>query len=287
MKICGHRIELGEIRAVRMEQSDVDAAAVVVSGADVATRRIDAYVVLGLGTTAAPVRRAVQGLLPEYMMPSTVTALPALPMTVNGKVDTGRLPTQRRGRTGAGDGGRPSDQADHRCVARGARRGHRRRRELLRCGRELAPRHPALRCDARCWLQRCRRAGRVRPPEPRSSATLRCWGSGSRARTSYDERRSDGRTSAAFWRSTWTRASRGHSPPGPVFAGTAGRLVREDRHQPRSDLRFLGQIQHPSGRRSDPCRAHLMRGGEADPARRFADPDVLSPSEGRARLQNG
>ncbi|MDX2556067.1 non-ribosomal peptide synthetase [Streptomyces stelliscabiei] len=94
VKIRGFRIELDEIRAVLLEDPDVRSAAVVVhrdDPADAATARIDAYVVL-TGGTPATVRNRAAGLLPDYMLPTTVTPLESLPLTANGKLDTTRLP---------------------------------------------------------------------------------------------------------------------------------------------------------------------------------------------------
>jgi amino acid adenylation domain-containing protein len=94
VKIRGFRIELDEIRNVLLDDPAVTAAAVLVAGEgaqDAAAARIDAYVVLDGDDTAA-VRGRAATLLPEYMLPATVTALPALPLTANGKLDTRRLP---------------------------------------------------------------------------------------------------------------------------------------------------------------------------------------------------
>jgi amino acid adenylation domain-containing protein len=91
VKIRGFRIELDEIRAVLLEDPGVRAAAVVVRQADSAAARIDAYIVpAGLDTT--DVRKRAASVLPEYMVPATVTALSALPLTTNGKLDTAKLP---------------------------------------------------------------------------------------------------------------------------------------------------------------------------------------------------
>ncbi|MFI6729726.1 non-ribosomal peptide synthetase [Streptomyces sp. R-74717] len=97
VKIRGFRIELDEIRSVLLEDPEVRAAVVVVrrdDPADAATARIDAYVVL---TGASPgdaseIRKRVTAILPAYMVPATVTPLPALPLTGNGKLDPSRLP---------------------------------------------------------------------------------------------------------------------------------------------------------------------------------------------------
>ncbi|MDX3231801.1 amino acid adenylation domain-containing protein [Streptomyces sp. ME19-01-6] len=94
VKIRGFRIELDEIRSVLLEDPDVRTAAVVVrrdDPADAATARIDAYVVLSAGA-CAKVRARAADVLPDYMLPTTVTALDTLPLTANGKLDTARLP---------------------------------------------------------------------------------------------------------------------------------------------------------------------------------------------------
>ena len=71
------------------------AAAVVlrVDPADLTGARLDAYVVLRDGSgDSEQARRHAARFLPDYMVPATVTALPALPLTPNGKVDHARLP---------------------------------------------------------------------------------------------------------------------------------------------------------------------------------------------------
>jgi len=96
VKVRGFRIELDEIRSVLLEDPGVRAAAVVVrqdDPTDAATTRIDAYVVLGdsPGDPAA-VRRRAAVILPEHMLPATVTTLEALPLTANGKLDRTKVP---------------------------------------------------------------------------------------------------------------------------------------------------------------------------------------------------
>ncbi|MER5835756.1 amino acid adenylation domain-containing protein [Streptomyces sp. NPDC002130] len=94
VKIRGFRIELDEIRSVLLEDPEVHAAAVVVrrdDPADPATARLDAYVVPADLDTAG-IRKRAATVLPAYMLPATVTALDALPLTTNGKLDTQRLP---------------------------------------------------------------------------------------------------------------------------------------------------------------------------------------------------
>jgi len=95
VKLRGHRIELDEIRARLLEAPGVGAAAVILRqrGGDTASARLDAYVVFRGGRgEPGDVRRHAAQFLPEYMLPATVTALPALPLTPNGKTDAARLP---------------------------------------------------------------------------------------------------------------------------------------------------------------------------------------------------
>ncbi|MFI2079420.1 amino acid adenylation domain-containing protein [Streptomyces rubiginosohelvolus] len=98
VKVRGFRIEPGEIRHVLLEDPAVSAAAVTVTGGDAgdaAAVRIDAYVVPapGAGEDPGPVRERAARLLPPHMVPATVTVLPALPLTANGKLDPARLPS--------------------------------------------------------------------------------------------------------------------------------------------------------------------------------------------------
>jgi amino acid adenylation domain-containing protein len=92
VQLRGHRVELGEVRARLLDTPGVRTAAVVLrqDPADPIAARLDAYVV----GDAEPeqVRRHAAAFLPDYMVPATVTRLPALPLTSNGKVDEARLP---------------------------------------------------------------------------------------------------------------------------------------------------------------------------------------------------
>ncbi|MCX4676100.1 amino acid adenylation domain-containing protein [Streptomyces sp. NBC_01433] len=94
VKLRGFRIELDEIRAVLLDDPLVGAAVVVLNRTDPedrATARLDAFVVLeGVDTEA--VRQRAARYLPEYMVPSTVTALDRMPLTTNGKLDAAGLP---------------------------------------------------------------------------------------------------------------------------------------------------------------------------------------------------
>jgi len=104
VKLRGFRIELDEIRTVLAECPGVTAAAVTfrqTDPGDAATGRLDAYVVLSEGSTA-DVRERAARVLPAHMLPSTLTALPALPVTANGKTDLAALPEPAVAPSGGG-----------------------------------------------------------------------------------------------------------------------------------------------------------------------------------------
>ncbi|SFJ92860.1 non-ribosomal peptide synthetase [Bradyrhizobium sp. cf659] len=91
VKIRGFRIELGEIEARLLEQRGVRAAAVV-AGEGRTGRQLFGYA-SGEPTLDGPaLRDALSAVLPDYMVPSTVTVLEQLPLTPNGKIDRRALP---------------------------------------------------------------------------------------------------------------------------------------------------------------------------------------------------
>ncbi|MFG1811492.1 amino acid adenylation domain-containing protein [Streptomyces sp. NPDC049040] len=85
LKVRGVRIEPGEVEAVLAGHPDVGQAVVTVAG-----QTLVGYVT---GTDAVQdVRAYAADQLPALMVPGIVVALPALPLTANGKVDTAALP---------------------------------------------------------------------------------------------------------------------------------------------------------------------------------------------------
>lgn len=85
VKIRGHRIELSEVEAALLRHRNVRQASVIGRAHSLA-----AYVVGGVEPREA--REFLARTLPAYMVPSTVTVVEALPMTLSGKVDASRLP---------------------------------------------------------------------------------------------------------------------------------------------------------------------------------------------------
>jgi amino acid adenylation domain-containing protein len=89
VKLRGFRIELGEIEAVLAQHSAVQACAVLMREDRPGDKQLAAYVVAQpeMDCTPAELRRFLRLQLPEYMLPSDFVYLPALPLTLNGKLD--------------------------------------------------------------------------------------------------------------------------------------------------------------------------------------------------------
>lgn len=92
VKLRGYRIELGEIESALLALTGVSQAAVkLIVGAD--ERRFLHAWVAGDGLPAADrLRAALAGRLPDYMLPSSLSALHELPLTSSGKVAYDMLP---------------------------------------------------------------------------------------------------------------------------------------------------------------------------------------------------
>ncbi|HVU25270.1 MAG TPA: amino acid adenylation domain-containing protein [Opitutus sp.] len=89
VKIRGYRIEPGEAEAALLAEPGVKAAAVVVREAR-GRKRLVGYAV---GEASAErLRAGLQMRLPDYLVPSVIVKLDALPLNANGKVDRAALP---------------------------------------------------------------------------------------------------------------------------------------------------------------------------------------------------
>ncbi|WP_369201246.1 amino acid adenylation domain-containing protein [Streptomyces sp. PU-14G] len=123
VKVRGHRIELGEIEAALSAHPDVARAAVAVSGTGAARELLAAVVPTGGQDGAVLVKTLGHWLddrLPHAMVPRLITALPAIPLGRNGKVDRRSLTAAVTATTQPRSDGRAGDALDpvERSVAR-------------------------------------------------------------------------------------------------------------------------------------------------------------------------
>jgi amino acid adenylation domain-containing protein len=100
VKVRGFRIEPGEIEAALAGHPDVRAVAVVATDTGAGGRGLAAYLVMRDGAPVDPalLRAHLRDRVPDYMIPSWWTGLPALPLTTSKKVDRKALPAPDRAR---------------------------------------------------------------------------------------------------------------------------------------------------------------------------------------------
>lgn len=95
VKYRGYRIELGEIETALTSLEGIDQAAVQIREATAGNPLLVAFCLSQSDETdfEQKIRQQLQALLPNYMVPSLIAAMPSLPLTPNGKIDRKQLPT--------------------------------------------------------------------------------------------------------------------------------------------------------------------------------------------------
>ncbi|MBW8683316.1 non-ribosomal peptide synthetase [Chitinophaga rhizophila] len=91
VKIRGYRIELGEIEHVLQQYPGVHQCVAIVSGDNNDNKRLIAYVNTSDDFNQEEAMKYLKSRLVEYMVPSLVVRLEAIPLTINGKVDRKKL----------------------------------------------------------------------------------------------------------------------------------------------------------------------------------------------------
>ncbi|MFF4582186.1 amino acid adenylation domain-containing protein [Streptomyces sp. NPDC001373] len=119
VKVRGFRIELGEIEHVLAGHPAVSQAAVVVRESRQGDKSIVGYVVPeadadGAAALLPELTAYLRGRLPDYMVPSALIPLTAIPLTPNGKLDRQALPAEH---TTAPAGGAPRNSHEERLAA--------------------------------------------------------------------------------------------------------------------------------------------------------------------------
>src|SRR5699024_3248224 len=95
VKVHGHRVELGEVETCLGRLAGVGAAAAVIHPDERGSGQLYGYVVPeteGVSLDLAALRDELAAAVPAQLVPRDLVRMDALPLTLNGKVDRGRLP---------------------------------------------------------------------------------------------------------------------------------------------------------------------------------------------------
>ncbi len=97
VKIRGFRVEPGEIEDVLARHGDIAEAAIVTQEDMQGDKRLAAYIVLAHGSNLnrEALRCYLRQRVPDYMIPSSIVTLDAMPKTPNGKIDRRALINQK------------------------------------------------------------------------------------------------------------------------------------------------------------------------------------------------
>lgn len=92
IKLRGYRVELSEVELALQAESGIRSAAVILGQNQAGYSQLLGYITADEQIDTAEVRRDMKTRVPDYMVPSFITQIERIPLTVNGKLDRAALP---------------------------------------------------------------------------------------------------------------------------------------------------------------------------------------------------
>ncbi|WP_210604560.1 non-ribosomal peptide synthetase [Brevibacterium oceani] len=92
IKLRGYRVELSEVELALQSEDRIRSAAVILGQNRAGYSQLLGYITADEQIDAAEVRRHMKTRVPDYMVPSFITQIERIPLTVNGKLDRAALP---------------------------------------------------------------------------------------------------------------------------------------------------------------------------------------------------
>lgn len=92
VKIRGHRVEIGEIETRLLNIEQIQETIVIAIEQEGGTKHLCAYYTSSSTLTSERIRTILKQDMPAYMIPAFIIKLPAMPLTLNGKIDRNALP---------------------------------------------------------------------------------------------------------------------------------------------------------------------------------------------------
>ncbi|MGO2037128.1 MAG: amino acid adenylation domain-containing protein [Brevibacterium sp.] len=101
IKLRGYRVELSEVELALQADSRIRSAAVILAQNQAGYSQLLGYITADEEIDTAEVRRDMKTRVPDYMVPSFITQIERIPLTVNGKLDRAGLPAPESTRSGS------------------------------------------------------------------------------------------------------------------------------------------------------------------------------------------